>query len=98
MITSDEAFAQTWAKWTDQERAEYETERELAQIRLDLAEVVYTARTEAGMTQTELAQAMGVSQSYVSTLEGGGVMPTVNTLAKLAKATHRTLRIDVAAA
>ena len=98
MRTYDEAFAETWQKWTPEQRAEFEAAGDEAELSLLLAEIVYRARTEAGMTQAELARAMGVSQSHVSALEGGGVVPTIRTLAKVAKATRRHLRIELDAA
>lgn len=98
MKTSDEVFAEVAATWTPEQRAEYEQAGEDVELALHLAELVYQARTEAGMTQADLARAMGVSQSHVSALEGGGAVPTVRTLARVAKATRRHLRIDLDAA
>ncbi|MFT4187428.1 MAG: helix-turn-helix transcriptional regulator [Aeromicrobium sp.] len=65
---------------------------------LDLAQAIYDARTAAGMTQAQLAEAMGVSQSYISDLEGGGSVPMVLTLAKVAHAVGGSLRVQIAAA
>ena len=95
MRTSDEAFAATWASWSEAERAEYEAAGAEAELALRAAELVYQARTAAGMTQAELARAMGVSQSHVSALEGGGTVPTLRTLAKVARAPHQHLSLDL---
>jgi ribosome-binding protein aMBF1 (putative translation factor) len=94
MRTSTESFNAKWEKWDDDQRAEYMTARAEAELAFDLAEQVYQARTGAGMTQAQLAQAMGVSQSHVSTLEGGGIVPTVKTLERIARATNRRLRVE----
>jgi DNA-binding XRE family transcriptional regulator len=53
---------------------------------MDLAELVYTTRTKAGLTQTELAAAMGTSQSAVAAWENGARTPGVETLERLARA------------
>lgn len=44
------------------------------------------ARLAAGLTQKELAQAMGTTQSAIARLESGNQMPTLDTLFKLAAA------------
>ena len=40
-----------------------------------LAELVYTLRTRAGLTQTELARRMCTTQSSIARIEGGGSVP-----------------------
>jgi ribosome-binding protein aMBF1 (putative translation factor) len=47
---------QSLAAMTDAERAEYDHAAIEAEVRLNLAELVYNARTTAGLTQTELAR------------------------------------------
>ena len=42
----------------------------------------------AGLTQAEVAERMGTTQSVVARLESGARMPSVNTLLKFAKAIH----------
>jgi transcriptional regulator with XRE-family HTH domain len=54
------------------------------------ATLVRSARTEAGLTQAELAQRLGTTQTAVSRLERRGANPTVATLRKaLTAADHR---------
>lgn len=48
-----------------------------------IAESIKAARTSAGMTQTELATEIGVSQAYLSTLESGKKDPFTRPLALL---------------
>jgi transcriptional regulator with XRE-family HTH domain len=47
-------------------------------------------RDKAGMTQEKLAQAADLTTSFVSTVERGQKMPSLNTILKLA----RGLRVD----
>ena len=49
------------------------------------------ARTRAGLTQGQLAQRMGTTQSVIARLELGGRLPGIRTLRKLAKATGSRL-------
>lgn len=54
----------------------------------DLARELIAARVRAGLTQGEVAQRMGSTQSAVARLESCAHMPSVNTLLKFAKATR----------
>ncbi|MCB2077482.1 MAG: helix-turn-helix transcriptional regulator [Novosphingobium sp.] len=58
-----------------------------------LASQIINARARAGLTQCELAERMGTSQSSVARLESGRCLPSVATLEKLAAATGSKLRI-----
>lgn len=60
-----------------------------------LAQMIYQLRTQAGLSQRELAQRMGTTQSVVSRLEeGGGSGNRVDTLARVATALGRHLVIS----
>ncbi len=59
-----------------------------------LAGQVIEARARAGLTQAQLAERMGTSQSAVARLESGRALPSVATLEKLAAATGSRLRIE----
>lgn len=63
-----------------------------------LANALIGARVRAGLTQTQLAERMGTSQSAVARLESGRRLPSVATLEKLAAATGSKLRIVLEAA
>lgn len=52
-----------------------------------LAAALIRARADAGLTQEELAERMGTRQEVIARWEGGKVMPSTRTLARLAKAT-----------
>ena len=47
-------------------------------------ELVHRLRSDAGLTQAELADRMGTTQSAIARMEGGGTRPTLETLEKLA--------------
>jgi DNA-binding XRE family transcriptional regulator len=52
-----------------------------------LARELIAARVRAGLTQAELAQRMGTTQSAIARLESGARLPSVKTLLRFAKAT-----------
>jgi ribosome-binding protein aMBF1 (putative translation factor) len=59
---------------------------------LDLGQLIYDLRTQAGLSQRELAQRMGTTQSVISRLEeGGGARNRIDTLARVATALGRHL-------
>ena len=72
-------------------RAAYEDEARISAFR----SLVYRLRTEAGLTQAELAERMGTTQSAVARMEGGGSRPTLETLEKLAGAVGGELVVGV---
>ena len=69
----------------------YEDEARISEFR----ELVYRLRTEAGLTQAELAGRMGTTQSAIARMEGGGTRPTLETLEKLARAIGQELVVGV---
>ena len=58
-------------------------------------ELVYKLRRDAGLTQAELADRMGTTQSAIARIEGGGTRPTLETLEKLASAVGADLVVGV---
>lgn len=76
---------------TGEGRAAYADEARIAAFR----ELVYRLRTEAGLTQADLAARMGTTQSAVARMEGGGTRPTLETLEKLAVAVGGELVVGV---
>lgn len=86
-IPAEKVFAE-WHK-----DPEYVREYEALEPEFALASAVIGARARAGLTQAELAERMGTSQSAVARLESGKARPSVATLEKLAKATGSRLRI-----
>ena len=92
------ARAQRQAALTDEQRQVYEQAYHDAGRAMDLAELVYTARTDAGLTQTQLAAAMGTSQSAVAAWENGARTPGIDALERLAAACGKRLHITITAA
>jgi transcriptional regulator with XRE-family HTH domain len=72
-------------------QAAYEDEARIAAFR----DLVYRLRTDAGLTQAELAQRMGTTQSAIARTEGGGTRPTLETLEKVASAVGAELVVGV---
>jgi ribosome-binding protein aMBF1 (putative translation factor) len=54
----------------------------------NLARELIAARVRVGLTQAELAEKMGTTQSVIARLESGARLPSVKTLLRFAKATH----------
>jgi DNA-binding XRE family transcriptional regulator len=79
-ITLDELRA----KYPPEDRTEYDRAYAAAALAGQLAELIYALRTRAGLTQTELARRMGTTQSSIARIEGGGSLPTLDVLARLA--------------
>lgn len=59
---------------------------------LALGQLIYDLRTGTGLSQRELAERMGTTQSVISRLEeGGGARNRIDTLARVAEALGRHL-------
>jgi transcriptional regulator with XRE-family HTH domain len=61
-----------------------------------LASALIKARSDADMTQEQVAKAMGTTQAVIARLESGSVLPSTRTLERFAKATRTRLRISFA--
>lgn len=62
---------------------------------LALGQLIYDLRTAAGLSQRELAERMGTTQSVISRLEeGGGARNRLDTLARVAEALDRHLIVS----
>lgn len=87
----------SWSALTEQSLrtkaadAAYEDEARIAAFR----DLVHRLRAEAGLTQAELAERMGTTQSAIARMEGGGSRPTLDTLEKLASAVGADLVVGV---
>jgi transcriptional regulator with XRE-family HTH domain len=60
-----------------------------------LASQLIEARTRAGLTQAQVADRMGTSQSAVARLESGKAKPSLSTLKRFAQATGARVRITL---
>ncbi len=72
---------------------EYMREYEALEEEFARASMIIGARAHANLSQAELAERMGTSQSAIARLESGRVKPSTRTLEKLAAATGMRLRI-----
>jgi ribosome-binding protein aMBF1 (putative translation factor) len=76
-----------------------DTDPEMLQISEDLrvAQMIFDARTEAGLTQKDLAQAVGTTQSVISQLESAEYKGhSLTMLERIAKALNRRVEIRLA--
>lgn len=84
-----------YSRWDDVKKRRREPTTETrASVEQDLAlgQLIYDLRTEAGLSQRELAERMGTTQSVISRLEeGGGARNRIDTLARVANALGRHL-------
>lgn len=76
---------------------EFRVEYEKADAEFALVEALVRARTEANLTQAQLAKKIGTTQSAIARLEGGRVSPSIATLRRYAQATGSKLQIDLVA-
>ncbi len=74
---------------------EFQKEYEKADAEFALIEALVKARTQAGMSQTDVAKTIGTTQSAIARLEGGKVSPSISTLRRYAEATGAKLEINL---
>lgn len=75
---------------------EYVAAWEASEEEFALANALIEARSQAHMTQEQVAEKMGTSQAFVARLEGAHGMPSTRTLQRFAAATGSKLRISFA--
>ena len=90
--TWDEVKANQAARDTRSAR-ERDAHRAAVSLRFDVAQLVHDLRTSAGLTQRQLADRMGTTQSVISRLEQAGRLPTLEMLRRIAVATGADLRL-----
>ena len=64
-----------------------------ADAEFSLIEAMIIARRDAKLTQAELAERIGTTQSAIARLEAGRVSPSIATLQRYAEATGHQLRV-----
>ncbi|AOO81210.1 helix-turn-helix domain-containing protein [Bosea vaviloviae] len=97
-MTKDQALSvREWglAQMSD---PEFKREYDALEEEFALLTSLIRARTKAGLTQEELAQRMGTTQSVIARLESGRGKPSTRTLERYARATGTKLRITLEAA
>jgi transcriptional regulator with XRE-family HTH domain len=69
---------------------------EAERVNADIAQMIYDARTQAGLTQEELAKRVGTKQPVIARLEDADYEGhSLNMLQRIAKALNRTLRVEM---
>lgn len=88
-----ESLIERW-KQDPQVKAEYDAQAEEYAIARELI----AARARAGLSQSEVAERMGTTQSVVARLESGKHPPSMRTVQRFAQAVggHAVLRIEAA--
>jgi transcriptional regulator with XRE-family HTH domain len=66
-----------------------------AGLSMNLAELMFETRVGAGMTQAQVAAALGTSQSEVDAWESGAEVPRVDVLERLAQVCGKRLHISI---
>lgn len=84
------------AKYPPADRGAYDEARAAAVLAGELSELAYAMRAHAGLTQAELARRMGTTQSSIARIEAGASLPTIDVLARLARATGITVHLGAA--
>ncbi len=85
-------FSEISEKWF--QNPDFVREYDALEEEFALAHALIGARAQAGLTQEELAQRMGTTQSAIARMESGKGRPSTSTLAKVAKATGTKLRVS----
>ncbi|TDC22771.1 XRE family transcriptional regulator [Streptomyces sp. 8K308] len=80
---------------TVEDGSEYDRMYEDAGLARELGQLVYDRRTALGLSQSELAERCGMKQPQISRIEGGGTVPTIPLLRRLARALDAELTIDL---
>jgi ribosome-binding protein aMBF1 (putative translation factor) len=73
----------------------FRAEWEALQPALQVAELLIQARQKLGLSQRQLAEKAGVKYPHVARAEGAGHLPSIETLAKLARAMGAGLEIRI---
>ncbi|NLU69979.1 helix-turn-helix transcriptional regulator [Streptomyces sp. HNM0574] len=73
--------------------AEIEEEYAAARLRFELGSTVRTRRLELGLSQEELGRRAQMTQSAVARFEGGGTVPSIPVLDRLARALELDLHV-----
>jgi predicted transcriptional regulator len=73
-------------------------EYEALEAEFAIASELIRARLRAGLSQAELAERMGTSQSAIARLESGQTLPSTKTLLRFAEATQSKVELRLSAA
>ena len=88
-MTKLSALHKRWSK-----EADYKKAFDAYSAEFELAHQLIETRIKSGLSQEELAQKMGTSQSSIARLESGASLPSIRTLMKFAEATDSEFQIS----
>ncbi|ANG99171.1 XRE family transcriptional regulator [Brucella pseudogrignonensis] len=74
---------------------QFQREYEKADAEFALIETLVRARTDAKMSQADVAKRIATTQSAIARLEGGKVSPSISTLRRYAEATGPKLQTNL---
>ena len=77
---------------------EVKAEYDALEAEFAIASELIRARLRAGLSQAELAERMGTSQSAIARLESGQTLPSTKTLLRFAEATGSKVELRLTAA
>jgi ribosome-binding protein aMBF1 (putative translation factor) len=77
---------------------EVKREYDALEAEFAIASELIRARLRAGLSQAELAERMGTSQSAIARLESGRTLPSAKTLLRFAEATGSKIELRLSAA
>ena len=88
-MTKVSALHNSWLK-----DPEYQAAYEAQRPEFEIASAIIAARSQANLTQEELATRMSTKQSLIARLEAGEQNTTIKTLNRIADATNTRLQIS----
>ena len=77
---------------------EVQREYDALEAEFEIAAELIRARARAGLSQAELAERVGTSQSAIARLESGRTLPSAKTLLRFAEATGSKVELRLTAA
>jgi predicted transcriptional regulator len=89
-------FEELAKEWLKDPAVKAESDRLAPEFEISLE--LLRARLRAGLSQAELAERMGTSQSAIARLESGQTLPSAKTLIRFAEATKSKVELRLTAA
>lgn len=89
-------FEKVKAEWMKDPAFKAEYDRMAPEF--EISTELIRARLRAGLSQAELAERMGTSQSTIARLESGQTLPSTKTLLRFAEATKSKVEVRLSAA
>jgi predicted transcriptional regulator len=89
-------FGELKAEWMKDPA--FQAEYEGLAPEFEISSELIRARLRAGLSQAELAERMGTSQSAIARLESGSSLPSTKTLLRFAEATKSKVEVRLSAA